>query len=404
MTRKDAKGRNLKTGEYYDSKNNRYQFRKMVDGKRITITSDKLADLRKQENELLCKIDKGIAFDSKRTKRTLNEYFDYWFETYARSGRKATTCTNYKSYFNTYIRETIGKKPIIKVTKLDCQRIINDMVEHGKKHSTMLNLKSCLNKIFESAIDEDILVKNPSKNLQVPNTESKKRSAIEYGQIEIFMDFVRNSRKYQSYYPEFIVLFNTGMRIGELAALTWDCIDFENNMIRIDKTVNRYRKADFGYTVAVASTKSKTSTRVIPMNNEVRKILLKHKFLDVQPVEAVPAVDDYGNIKRKVSDLVFVNSERRVWTEPSFLSLINRIIDSYNSVAEQEGKKIINNFCPHMARHTYTTLAYSAGADIKAVSEILGHASTSVTLDTYTHLTDEKKRQQEEVVKSIKVL
>ena len=194
------------------------------------------------------------------------------------------------------------------------------------------------------------------------------------------------------------------MTKAELAALTWDCIDFENNMIRIDKTVNRYRKADFGYTVAVASTKSKTSTRVIPMNNEVRKILLKHKFLDVQPVEAVPAVDDYGNIKRKISDLVFVNSERRVWTEPSFLSLINRIIDSYNSITEQEGKKTINNFCPHMARHTYTTLAYSAGADIKAVSEILGHASTSVTLDTYTHLTDEKKRQQEEVVKSIKVL
>ena len=47
MARKDANGRNLKTGEYYDSKNNRYQFRKMIDGKRITITSDKLADLRK---------------------------------------------------------------------------------------------------------------------------------------------------------------------------------------------------------------------------------------------------------------------------------------------------------------------------------------------------------------------
>ena len=56
-----------------------------------------------------------------------------------------------------------------------------------------------------------------------------------------------------------------------------------------------------------------------------------------------------------------------------------------------------------MARHTYTTLAYSAGAVIKEVSEILGNASTSVTLDTYTHLTDEKTRQQEAVVKSIKV-
>lgn len=88
MARKDANGRNLKTGEYYDSKNNRYQFRKMIDGKRITITSDKLADLRKQENELLCRLDKGVVFDNKRAKMTLNEYFDYWFGTYARSGEK----------------------------------------------------------------------------------------------------------------------------------------------------------------------------------------------------------------------------------------------------------------------------------------------------------------------------
>lgn len=194
------------------------------------------------------------------------------------------------------------------------------------------------------------------------------------------------------------------MTKAELAALTWDCIDFENNTIRIDKTVNRYRKKDFGFTVAIASPKSKTSTRVIPMSNDVRKILLKHKLLNIQPVEPVPVVDDYGNIKRKISNLVFVNSQRRVWIEPNFLALINRIIKNYNKEADREHKERIENFCPHMARHTYTTLAYSVGADVKAVSEILGHASTSVTLDTYTHLTDEKKRQQEEVVKSIKVL
>ena len=240
--------------------------------------------------------------------------------------------------------------------------------------------------------------------MQVPGTESKKRTAIEYSQIEIFMDYVKSCEKYSKHYTEFVVLFNTGMRIGELAALTWDCINFENNTIRVEKTVNRYRKKDFGFTVAIASPKSKTSTRVIPMSNEVRKILLMHKLLNIRPTEAVLVVDDYGNIKRKVSDLVFVNSKRTVWTEPDFLALINRIINNYNRVADQEHKERIENFCPHMARHTYTTLAYSVGADIKAVSEILGHASTSVTLDTYTHLTEEKKRQQEDVVKLIKVL
>ena len=56
MARKDIKGRNLRVGEYYDEKNQRYMFRKMVDGERVTITAASLADLRKQENDLLCKI------------------------------------------------------------------------------------------------------------------------------------------------------------------------------------------------------------------------------------------------------------------------------------------------------------------------------------------------------------
>lgn len=54
-----------------------------------------------------------------------------------------------------------------------------------------------------------------------------------------------------------------------------------------------------------------------------------------------------------------------------------------------------------MARHTYTTMAYSAGADVKMVSEMLGHASSAVTLDTYTHITDEKRQQQEKIVEKI---
>ena len=100
---------------------------------------------------------------------------------------------------------------------------------------------------------------------------------------------------------------------------------------------------------------------------------------------------------------IFHNSIGNVWNEPSFLSLIKRIIVRLNKEAEERGTEKIEDFCPHMARHTYTSLAYSAGADIKAVSEILGHASTSVTLDTYTHLTEEKKKQQEAVMRMVKI-
>lgn len=400
--RKDIRGRNLRTGEYYDSKNNRYMFRKMIDGERVTITAPDLAELRTQENELLCRIDKGNKLNTRSARMTLNAYFDFWMETFARSGRKATTCTNYKSYYNTYIKNTIGKKQIAKITKTDCQRIINEMIEDGKKHSTMSNLKSCLNMVFECAIDDDIIIKNPAKNLQIPQTESKKRNAIEQRHIDLFMDYVKNSKRFFYSYPAFVVLFNLGVRIGEMAALTWEDVNFKDDVIVINKTVNRYRKVDYGFTMAVASPKSKTSVRTIVMNSVVKKELLKLKMNNVTSNVNLPYVDDYGHIRGQVSGFLFFNTLGNVWNEPSFRELIKRIIKQYNKEAEDKKKEKIENFCPHMARHTYTSLAYSAGADIKIVSQNLGHASTSVTLDTYTHLTEDKKRG-EEVAQIVKI-
>ncbi len=402
-TRKDNRGRKLETGERYDSKNNRYMFQKMVDGERISITAHTLSDLRKKKNEVLCRIDKGSKINSSKAKMTLNAYFDYWMETFAKSGRKATTCTNYKAYYNTYIKDTIGKTQITKITKADCQKIINQMVQDGKKHSTMSNLKSCLNNVFECALDDDIIIKNPAKNLQVPQTESKKRTAIEQWQIDLFMGYVKNSERYSFSYPAFVVLFNFGMRIGEMAALTWDDVDFKNDTININKTVNRYRKADYGFTMAVASPKSKTSIRTVTMNSVVRKTLLELKMRSLPAAAKLPYVDDSGNVRGHVSGFLFVNTYGNVWNEPGFRVLIERIVECHNKEAEENHTEKIENFCPHMVRHTYTSLAYSAGADVKIVSQILGHASTSVTMDTYTHLTEDKKRQQEEVVQTIKI-
>lgn len=401
--RKDSKGRNLRTGEYYDANNKRYMFRKMIDGERVTITATDLMELRMQEHELLCRLDKGNKLNTRNARMTLNSYFDFWMETFAKSGRKATTCTNYKSYYSTYIKETIGKKQIGKITKADCQKVINEMVQKGKKHSTMANLKSCLNIVFECALDDDIVLKNPAKNLQIPQTESKKRGAIDQKQINLFMDYVKKSSQYSYSYPAFVILFNLGVRIGEMAALTWEDVNFKENSISINKTVNRYRKADYGFTMAVASPKSKTSIRKVVMNSVVRKELLKLKMQKTVSGEKLPYVDDSGHIRGEISGFLFGNSSGHVWNEPSFRELIKRIVVKYNEEAEETGAEEIQSFCPHMARHTYTSLAYSAGADVKIVSQNLGHASTSVTLDTYTHLTEDKKREQEAVAQTVMI-
>lgn len=84
----------------------------------------------------------------------------------------------------------------------------------------MSNLKSCLNLLFECAVDDDVILKNPAKNLQIPQTESKKRKAIEQNQIDVFMEYVK-LKKNMPMRIRVVILFNLGLRIGEMAALTW---------------------------------------------------------------------------------------------------------------------------------------------------------------------------------------
>lgn len=401
--RKDNKGRKLRTGEYYDDKNKRYIYRKMVDGQRVNITAPDLSELRVKENEILSAIDRGQKLSSRNDKMTLNEYFEFWEKIYAKSNIKATTLTNYKSYYCTYIKGDLGLKKIRNITKTDIQIVFNKMVTDGRKHSTMCNLKSCLNSILECAVDDDIIMKNPAKNIKVPKTDSSKREAVSSHQVELFMEYVKDSKHYGCYYPMFVVLFNTGLRIGELIGLTWSDIDFKNDTISVNKTMNRYRKADYGFTMGLGTPKSDDSLRTIIMNTTVRKALRSEMIKRKQIKLELPFVSDTGVVTGTVKDFVFINNSNFVWSEPTFRELIRRIVKMQNKEVEGTNKEKLEYFCPHQSRHTFTSFAYTAGVDVKAVSDMLGHASTSVTMDVYAHLTEEKMKQQKALVNEIKI-
>ena len=85
------------------------------------------------------------------------------------------------------------------------------MVRDGKKHSTLANLKSCLNIVCDCAVDDDIIVKNPAKNIQLPQTESEKREPVPEEHIKIFLEYVRNSDRYSYSYPAFLFIFKNGI-------------------------------------------------------------------------------------------------------------------------------------------------------------------------------------------------
>ena len=402
-SRKDNKGRNLRTGEYYNPKTHVYQFRKMIDGERVTISDMDLSELRKRENELLVALDKGQSMKYRNKNMTLNDYFEFWSTTYAPNGRKPSTLFRYKQYYEAYAKETIGNKKIGKITKVDIQIIFNDLIAKGLKHLTLNVLRSCLNGVFECALDEDIIFKNPARNIELPPRDSKTKTALSDEQLDIFMNYVKNTEEFIGYYPLFVILFNTGVRVGELAALTWSDIDLSEETIRIEKSLVSVDKNTFGFQYAIGSPKSKKSVRTISMNAATKNALMIQKIRSKNDQNySVPIIDDLGRVIGECKDFVFTSSSNKVLTEATVKDRIHAIVDRYNKGVSADGISL-EYFSPHTTRHTFTSKAYEAGADMKMISELLGHSSTSITFDIYTHLTDKKRLEKQEAVKAVQI-
>lgn len=162
MGRKDNKGRNLRVGEYYDADNNRYMFRKMINGKRYTIKNESLIELRKEESKLILSIEEDELINYNLQKLTLDQYYNIWCKNSAKSGRKATTYINYKAYYKAHVLGTeLGEMQIGKIKKIHCQRLFNKMIEIGRRKSTLNNMKGCLSVIFKEAEDDGAINRNP---------------------------------------------------------------------------------------------------------------------------------------------------------------------------------------------------------------------------------------------------
>lgn len=159
--------------------------------------------------------------------------------------------------------------------------------------------------------------------------------------------------------------------------------------------------------MAISSTKSKNSVRTIQINDVVKNALDMQRKIQLSTqisVIRIPKVDDYGRKIGEISNLVFTQKNGNAWNEPSIIRLIHRIVDRQNKLTEETDQIKLMYFTPHMIRHTYTTMAFEAGADEKELAFRLGHASEVTTRDTYTYLRGRKKQEQEDIINQIRII
>ena len=336
--------------------------RKTIYAKTIKELEEKTADFQHQ-------LRYGTL--STNEKMTFGELAEIWIEDY-KPNLSITTRIMYKRILRTHLLPELSKLKLKDIKTHNLQSIINKMAELGRATSTMKTTKITAAQIMQVAMDNDIVYRNVFRKVTIPKKEPFQRRPLTEEEIEMVK---RTYSGHRIGVPVLLLLY-CGLRRGELLALTWSDIDFKTKSVNVNKsTVFVDNKG------VVKKPKSSSSVRTVPLPDALIDILKKYKK-DCRSTMVCPAVS--GSM---MSQIAF----NKAWK--SYLHYLNISAGGHDASRSRPKLIVIDHLTPHMFRHTYATILYDAGVDIKSAQRFLGHADISVTLKIYTHLSDKKERE-----------
>ena len=237
ISRKDPKGRVLRSGEGYRKDKNLYIFQyRDGAGHPHTIYAGNIMDLRKKEDEITRDRLDGIrSYASEST--SLNDAFDRYI--ILKHDIKPSTVAAYKYTYNHFVRDKFGNRMLKNIRYSDVKAFYWSMIkEAGLKPSTVDNIHTILHPIFEMCIRDGLLRLNPTKDVMREIKKSnawatEPRHALTIEQTKVFMDFTETHPIYNHWLTLFAFMFGTGMRVSEVCGLCWDDLEFEKNEIHV---------------------------------------------------------------------------------------------------------------------------------------------------------------------------
>lgn len=391
--RKDSNNRVLREHESQRA-NGTYEF-KWTDrkGKRRAVYAKTLEELREKEKEVQRDIMDGIRID--KSSLTINDLYYRWEQ--LKKGLKANTFQNYKYMYKQFVEPDFGNSRIVELKRTDVRAFYNYLAdERHIKANTIDSIHTVLHQVLELGVEDDYLRYNPSDNAlkelkKAHNQDFEKRRALTQQEQDLLEAFLRKGQ-YQRWYPIFIVMVWTGMRVGEITGLRWSDIDLEEETISVNHTLVYFDKGGSercGF--AINTPKTRAGERIIPMLPKVKEAFLMEKeFQEMCGLKCNATVDGYA-------DFIFINRFGGVQHQGTLNKALRRIIRDCNYEVldkEQKNPVLLPKFSCHSLRHTFTTRMCEAGVNVKAMQDILGHADAETTLQIYADATKELKRAE----------
>ena len=298
---------------------------------------------------------------------TFEKLASLWLENY-KTTVKPSTFENVRAKVEKMTEEHFKEMKLKKITVAYCQRVV---IELSKSYVLYNHYLSVINRIFKYAVLMDIIKSNPFDKVIKPKSRQTQRKGnfLTKEELKEFLKLAQNATL-SYFFPLVHLMSYTGLRQGEALALKWSDIDFENKKITVNKTAVRIKERQ-----TLQTPKTKNSKRVISIDPTTLSILKSWKKDQIKIY--------FKNGKHFEGDDNFIFTNQRAdWVHiHNFIPYFKRFI------ADHKLKPIT----PHGLRHTHASLLFSAGVEPKNISDRLGHSTVQITLDLYTHITEEQR-------------
>ena len=304
--------------------------RKMVFGSTIKELDIKVA-------ELLLQVNKGVLIDDKN--KTVDVWSEEWLQTYM-TDFKESTKKKYRTIVSKYIKPNFKDVRLKDLKQFQVQKALNKITSPSVPQKFL----TVLNKILDSAVENDYIVKNVAKSLKVKAKIAEEKQPLTVEQV----NFIKEADF--SLHDICVFLIYSGLRINELINLTWDDVNLKTKTIKIHGDV-----------------KTPHSNRIVPLFAPALNIL---KVYDKNRIK---------NIKKESDHVFLIDGAKCKISDLSNIRL--RQIEVFGF-----------HFTFHQLRHTFVTTCYNAGIDAKQTQEWVGHKSIGTTMNVYTHLDKQNKK------------
>ena len=310
---------------------------------------------------------KAPAPDQPKPGILLSDWLDLWYQSYKKQNLRPNTQMSYERRIYQHIIPKLGGTQLDKLTTADIQQFYADLKQNGRllraelygkglSDQTVRGIHTTLHAALDKAVSEKLIFCNPADGCRLPPAKAREMQVLAPEEIQRLLIQAKEDNCFELLLLE----LSTGLRRGELCALQWNDLNFRTGELRVERQVHRVKGE-----LVVSPPKTKAANRSVILPDPVLSVLKEYKeSVTSKWIFPSPVNEDLPRDPAAV--------RKRLQT-----------------VLEWAGCKKVRF---HDLRHTFSTVSLEHGMDVKTLSTVIGHVSSTTTLNIYAHVTDEMRR------------